>query len=129
MTVILLCLLVILTLLSRFGIVLKAITTALVILAYAFWYISDMFTGNGVTDAVFYHLLNSAQGTSLDDIVDKVAVAAVFIVIILATVAAALYIKFKKRHFTGSRWANVAWAGVLIAIACMPFSRNIDVAP
>jgi len=128
MTVILLCLLVILTLLSRFGIVFKAITTALIILAYAFWYISDMFTGNGVTDAVFYHLLNSAQGTSLDDIVDKVAVAAVFIAIILATVAAALYIKFKKRHFTGSRWANVAWAGVLIATVCMPFSRNIYLA-
>lgn len=121
----LLSLLVILTLLSRSGIITKAIVTALVLLMFAFWYISNMFTGNGVTDAVFYHLLNTVQGTSLDDLIDKIKVGVIFIVIILSVFAAAFYIKYRKYHPIHGPWVSVTWLVVLITTLCMPFTRNI----
>lgn len=41
-----------------------------------------MFTGNGVTDAVYYHLFSGVKGSSLDDIKSKIAIATVFVLMI-----------------------------------------------
>lgn len=57
----------------------KALTTVAFILVFAFWYICNMFTGNGVTDAVYYHLKINVTGTSIDDILPKIYAAIIFI--------------------------------------------------
>jgi hypothetical protein len=49
----------------------KSIIMVIALLTFAFWFISDMFTGNGVNDAVYYHLKSNVHGTSIDDILPK----------------------------------------------------------
>jgi phosphoglycerol transferase len=83
MTYTLLALLMIFTIASPKFIVTKTMVTIVTLLAFAFWYISNMFTGNGVNDAVFYHLQNSSEGVSVDDLIPKIKVASFFIAIIL----------------------------------------------
>ncbi|MFP2516791.1 phosphoglycerol transferase I [Buttiauxella agrestis] len=79
----LLILLISFTLVSRNLLITKALLTSCCLLVFGFWFVCNMFTGNGVTDAVFYHLFSSSKGTSLDDIKSKIAMVAVFVLIII----------------------------------------------
>lgn len=96
MTYALLGLLIIFSLSSRKLIITKTLVCAVILVTFAFWYISDMFTGNGVNDAVFYHLLNSSEGVSVDDLLPKIKIAAIFIIIILLTIGICVLVKLKK---------------------------------
>ncbi|WP_432445748.1 hypothetical protein ACJX09_12735 [Enterobacter asburiae] len=69
----------------------KSIIMVIALLTFAFWFISDMFTGNGVNDAVYYHLKSNVHGTSIDDILPKIFAASIFILISIAI----LFISFK----------------------------------
>lgn len=71
----------------------KSIILVIALLTFAFWFISDMFTGNGVNDAVYYHLKSNIHGTSIDDILPKIFAASIFISISIAI----LFISFKCR--------------------------------
>lgn len=69
----------------------KSIIMVIALLTFAFWFISDMFTGNGVNDAVYYHLKSNVHGTSIDDILPKIFAASIFILLSIAI----LFISFK----------------------------------
>lgn len=73
----------------------KSIVVVIALLIFAFWYISNMFTGNGVNDAVYYHLRSDVHGTSIDDILPKVFAASIFILISMAILFASF--KFRKK--------------------------------
>lgn len=68
---------------SRNLLMTKAFMTSCCVLFFGFWYVCNMFTGNGVTDAVFYHLFSGVKGSSLDDIKSKIAIALAFILMII----------------------------------------------
>lgn len=65
------------------------------IIAFAFWYICNMFTGNGVTDAVYYHLKNNIHGTSVDDLLPKIIAGSVFIFVVIAVITASVKLRNK----------------------------------
>lgn len=77
----------------------KALTVVAFIVIFAFWFVCNMFTGNGVTDAVYYHLKSNAHGTSIDDILPKIYVALgfVFLCIIIVTSSFKLHNKIPVR--------------------------------
>lgn len=77
----------------------KALTTVAFILVFAFWYICNMFTGNGVTDAVYYHLKINVTGTSIDDILPKIYAAIIFIFLCVIIIFAS----FKCRRIIPAR--------------------------
>jgi len=52
-----------------------------------------MFTGNGVTDAVFYHLFSGVKGASLEDLKSKIAMSLLFLSIIISL----LIITYKRK--------------------------------
>ncbi|MBK5074591.1 sulfatase-like hydrolase/transferase [Budviciaceae bacterium CWB-B4] len=58
-----------------------------------------MFTGRGITDSVYYHLLNTVKGSSVDDIFWKIVVSLFFLIIpiILLIISFILKNKLKKR--------------------------------
>ena len=87
------------TLLSRKLIITKSIITSLLILIFAFWFISNLFTGQGITDAVYYHLANTSRGVSLDDIKWKVVASLIFIVSITALIAVSWWLKKTRKTF------------------------------
>ncbi|HFO0821561.1 TPA: hypothetical protein ACHIOO_004535 [Enterobacter hormaechei] len=82
---------------SHRWIYLKSITTGIIFILFAFWYISNMFTGYGVTDAVYYQLYNTAQGTSLNDMYSKIEVGLIFCIIVWQFLQAAFILSSKKR--------------------------------
>lgn len=87
---------------SRKMLLVKTILTCLMILVFGFWFVSDMFTGNGVTDAVYYQLVNSAKGSSINDIIWKVVAACLFLAIFLALLATSYFLRkkpYKSRRF------------------------------
>ncbi len=47
---------------------LKLTVTNVIILLYGFWCVSDMFTGRGITESVYYHLSVTNTGVSLDEL-------------------------------------------------------------
>lgn len=110
---------------SHRWIFLKSITTSIIFVLFAFWYISNMFTGYGVTDAVYYQLFNTAQGTSLDDIYSKLQVGLIFIIIILATLACSVYLKYKKKDLLPLKKTTFIWSLILISIIPSQFISNI----
>lgn len=93
----------------------KSIVVVIALLIFAFWFISNMFTGNGVNDAVYYHLRSNVHGTSIDDILPKVFAASIFILISIAIIFASF--RFRKklpRH-------NVTFYNVLFIISLLLF--------
>ncbi|WP_338463703.1 phosphoglycerol transferase I [Franconibacter daqui] len=125
MTYFLITLLTILTLASSRWIITKSIVTALVLLLFAFWYICDMFTGNGITDAVYYHLFNTARGTSLEDITSKVYAGLLFIFAMIIIMASSFILKARRKNIIQGNGVNIIYVIVLIAIAFNPFAVNI----
>lgn len=121
----LLALLIIFTISSPKLIVTKMVLTIVALIAFAFWYISDMFTGNGVNDAVFYHILNSSEGASLDDLVPKIKIAVLFIVVILLLITSCAFIKIKNKKSLFIKYASILFFLTLILILASPFSINI----
>ncbi|EOZ4637446.1 sulfatase-like hydrolase/transferase [Enterobacter cloacae] len=103
----------------------KSITTSIIFLLFAFWYISNMFTGYGVTDAVYYQLFNTAQGTSLNDVYSKIEVGLIFLTIVLAILACSVYIKIKKKNLLPLKKTTSLWLLVLISIIPSQFILNI----
>jgi len=71
-------------------------------LVFGFWFVSDMFTGHGVTDAVYYQLLNSAKGSSIHDIIWKVVAACLFFAVFLLLLITSYFVRkrpYKSRRF------------------------------
>lgn len=91
--------LVILTLLSRKLIITKSLITSCVILLFAFWFVCNLFTGQGITDAVYYHLANTSRGVSLNDIKWKIVAAVVFMLFIAAFIAISLWLRKTKKTY------------------------------
>ncbi|EMP8241137.1 sulfatase-like hydrolase/transferase, partial [Enterobacter hormaechei] len=110
---------------SHRWIYLKSITTGIIFILFAFWYISNMFTGYGVTDAVYYQLYNTAQGTSLNDMYSKIEVGLIFCIIVLAILASSVYIKIKKKNLIPIKKTTFMWLLVLISIIPSQFITNI----
>lgn len=106
-------------------IILKSVTTSIIFLLFAFWYISNMFTGYGVTDAVYYQLFNTAQGTSLNDIYTKIEAGLLFVVIILAVLICGIVLKVKRKNLLPIKKANLIWLLVLISLIPSQFISNI----
>ncbi|RJT47646.1 phosphoglycerol transferase I [Rahnella woolbedingensis] len=125
MTYTLLALLMIFTIASPKFIVTKTMVTIVTLLAFAFWYISNMFTGNGVNDAVFYHLQNSSEGVSVDDLIPKIKVASFFIAIILFLIIYCTLIKLKKIKSLHLPISSSLYLMVLISVIFSSFSINI----
>lgn len=114
-----------LTLSTNRWIITKSIITILIILLFAFWFISDMFTGYGVTDAVYYQLFNTAQGTSLHDIYSKLEVGAVFVIVIILTLFASIIIKVKSINLIPTNKINFIWLLLVVSIIPSQFISNI----
>lgn len=125
MTYLLLALLIIFTILSPKFITTKTTVTIVTLLAFAFWYISNMFTGNGVNDAVFYHLLNSSEGVSVDDLIPKIKAASFFIAIILFLTIYCILIKLKKIKSLNLPISFFLYLMAFISILFSSFSINI----
>lgn len=125
MTYILIFVLIALTLLSTRHIISKTIVTCVTLFCFSFWYICNMFTGFGITDAVFYHLFNTSKGASLDDLYPKIKVAALFILICISLIAYCIF--SKKRDTTNKRDKifNYAYLIIFSSILACPFSVNI----
>lgn len=125
MTYILILLLIAFTLLSTRYITSKTIVTCVTLFCFSFWYICNMFTGFGITDAVFYHLFNTSKGASLDDLYPKIKVAALFILICISLIAYCIF--SKKRDTTNKRDKifNYAYLIIFSSILACPFSVNI----
>ncbi|KNA28192.1 hypothetical protein ACO03_04175 [Pantoea ananatis] len=85
-----------------------------------------MFTGNGITDAVFYHLFNSTQGTSFEDLYPKIELAIPFIIASLILIIGCFPFKKNKIKKVNNEKANYFFVFSLILILAMPFSRNIS---
>lgn len=81
---------------SQSFIVTKAIAISLCVIIFSFWFVCDRFTGNGVTDSVYYHLLSGVKGTSLNDIKSNIAFAILFSFIPVAIITFAIISKKKK---------------------------------
>lgn len=125
MTYSLLALLILFTISSPKLIVTKTTVTIVALLAFAFWYISNMFTGNGVNDAVFYHLQNSSEGVSVDDLIPKIKVASFFIIIILVLTIYCILIKLKKIKSLNLPMSSFLYLVALASIFSSSFSINI----
>ncbi|WP_312927426.1 sulfatase-like hydrolase/transferase [Pseudescherichia sp.] len=94
--------LIVLTYASRKMLLVKTILTCLMILVFGFWFVSDMFTGRGVTDAVYYQILNSAKGSSIHDIIWKVVAAGLFFAVFLSLLVTSYFLRkkpYKSRKF------------------------------
>ncbi|MFH5068812.1 phosphoglycerol transferase I [Enterobacter cloacae complex sp. 2024EL-00215] len=76
----------------------KSIVVVITLFIFAFWFISDMFTGNGVNDAVYYHLKSNVHGTSIDDILPKIFAASIFILISIAIIVCSFKLQKKLPH-------------------------------
>ncbi|MBB1201456.1 hypothetical protein EGM70_14305 [Enterobacteriaceae bacterium 89] len=120
-----LALLVIMTLATNRWIATKAAITVLFITLFAFWYISDMFTGYGVTDAVYYHIFNTVEGTSIDDLYSKFEIGSLFIFAILIFLATSIILKVKNINLVKHRHINTLWSITLICIVFTPYFSNI----
>ncbi len=87
---------------SRKMLLVKTILTCLMILIFGFWFVSDMFTGSGVTDAVYYQLANSVKGSSINDIIWKVVAACLFLGVFISLLTASYILRkrpYKSRRF------------------------------
>lgn len=114
------------TFLSNRFIVCKTIITCAILLLFCFWSVCNMFTGNGITDAVFYHLFNSTQGTSFEDLYPKIELAIPFIIASLILIIGCFLFKKNKIKKVNNEKANYFFVFSLILILAMPFSRNIS---
>ncbi|MGG6175153.1 sulfatase-like hydrolase/transferase [Pantoea allii] len=85
-----------------------------------------MFTGNGITDAVFYHLFNSTRGTSLDDLYPKLKLAIPFLITSSILIGYCVLCKKNKIKKINIEKTNYFFVCSLLIILTMPFSRNIS---
>ncbi|HEY2451972.1 MAG TPA: phosphoglycerol transferase I [Scandinavium sp.] len=106
-------------------VIIKSIATSIIFLLFAFWFISDMFTGYGVTDAVYYQLFNSTQGTSLHDIYSKIEIGILFVIIIFSTLCLSFYFKKNKINILKIKYINYIWTLTFLSLLCSPFISNI----
>ena len=79
---ILLLLIVALTLVATKYRIIKLLVSSVILVLYGFWTVSDLFTGRGVTESVYYHLAVSNKGVSVDELSGKIIVAIIFILVI-----------------------------------------------
>src|SRR5690606_18879003 len=97
----------------------KALIVVIYILMFAFWFVCNMFTGNGVTDAVYYHLKSDIHGASVDDILPKVYAALSFISLCLLILVGA----FKLRGKISSKKAMI-FNGLFVVICLVAVSQS-----
>lgn len=62
---------------------LKLMVTSIIIFLYGFWYVSDMFTGRGITESVYYHLSVTNTGASLDELWGEIVVTLLYVLTVL----------------------------------------------
>lgn len=97
----------------------KALIVVIYILMFAFWFVCNMFTGNGVTDAVYYHLKSDIHGASVDDILPKVYAALSFISLCLLILVGAF--KFRKKI---SAKKAIIFNGLFVVICLVAVSQS-----
>ncbi|MCD1126040.1 phosphoglycerol transferase I [Jinshanibacter sp. LJY008] len=93
-------LLILLTYSSRQFLFTKTILSSIIILLFGFWFVCNMFTGRGITDAIYYHLLNTIKGSSIDDIFWKIIASILFLFLIITIFTISIIVKnrlVKKR--------------------------------
>lgn len=124
MDYILLSTLLILMFKSQNFIITKSIALSLCVIIFGFWFVCDRFTGNGVTDSVYYHLLSGVKGTSLNDIKSNIAFAILFSFTPIAIITFAII--SKKRKIIRRRLFDVAFAfGTLLFITNSTSAKNV----
>lgn len=114
-----------LTLLSPRFIVTKTIITCVALLLFAFWYVCNMFTGHGVTDAVFYHLFETSTGASTEDLVPKIKVAAFYIILLILLVTYCTLVLLGKIKSLSFRFTGGMYVICLSLILSSAFAKNI----
>lgn len=81
-----------------------------------------MFTGNGVTDAVFYHLFSGVKGTSLEDLKSKIGMSFLFIFIIISF----LIITYKRKKKLGVKSRIRIYDGFFAVIVIVFFMQSVS---
>lgn len=91
---------------------------------FAFWYVCNQFTGQGITDAVYYHIVNSSRGVSLDDIKWKVISSVIFILFIVVFLCLSFWLKKHKKTPANSA-ATILFFIVLLSSNFTNFIPNV----
>lgn len=84
-----------------------------------------MFTGQGVTDAVYYHLAETSSGVSFEDLYPKIKI----LIAALSTISFLwlffALVKLKKIHPPQFRISLPAYVTLIVLITLSPFSKNV----
>ncbi|HDT4954840.1 TPA: phosphoglycerol transferase I [Enterobacter kobei] len=98
----------------------KSIVVVITLLIFSFWFISNMFTGNGVNDAVYYHMKSNIHGTSIDDILPKIYAGSSFILISFVIILSA----FKLRKKLPQRYTLTLNSLFILILSIFLFQSN-----
>ncbi|MCU6304065.1 sulfatase-like hydrolase/transferase [Enterobacter cloacae] len=97
---------------------LKLTVTNVIILLYGFWCVSDMFTGRGITESVYYHLSVTNTGVSLDELWPKIIISILYVLMILGLSAYVIYSRKTNKHIYVLKQENKIYLfSVVIALA------------
>lgn len=121
--VLLFCLL-FLTLCSCKGVIIKGVLTTCLLILSAFWVVSNMFTGKGLNYAVYYHIVNSTEGVSLDDIKMKLLCSLVLIALMALFIFLCLKIHKRQIVFIKSKYVGICYIFCFIGMLFTVQARN-----
>ncbi|WP_137490884.1 hypothetical protein, partial [Escherichia coli] len=93
------------------------ITTVLII--YVFWLIADSFTGVGINDSVYFHMLMPHEGAS----VENLTYYGFLIVSLVISIFLIAYVSWKKKHNRGLS-KNYSFYVLFAIVLVTPFMRN-----
>ncbi|HAG8397195.1 TPA: hypothetical protein HGR47_05155 [Escherichia coli] len=99
--------------------VFKLITITTVLIVYVFWLIADSFTGVGINDSVYFHMLMPHEGAS----VENLTYYGFLIVSLVISIFLIAYVSWKKKHNRGLS-KNYSFYVLFAIVLFTPFMRN-----
>ncbi|EFN8874734.1 hypothetical protein D6931_26460, partial [Escherichia coli] len=99
--------------------VFKLITITTVLIVYVFWLIADSFTGVGINDSVYFHMLMPHEGAS----VENLTYYGFLIVSLVISIFLIDYVSWKKKHNRGLS-KNYSFYVLFAIVLVTPFMRN-----
>lgn len=99
--------------------VFKLATITIVLIIYVFWLIADSFTGVGINDSVYFHMLMPHEGASVENLTYYG-----FLIISLAiSIFLLIYFSWRKRH-NRELSKNYSFYVLFAIVLVTPFMRN-----
>lgn len=84
-----------------------------------------MFTGHGVTDAVFYHLFETSTGASKEDLLPKIKVAAIYICLLILLIFYCTLVLLGKIKVVYIKFSGLMYLICFALILNSAFAKNI----